>query len=383
LITQAAERAREVVGTAQKDFPTLDWIARHAAEPGSVSAVTANMRRLSEGHAAVLATVRPDILGGTLSVLIKCVAVARISAALQSAGVSTVPVIWVKGACPDAGVRPLYFLNTQSHLVPVSTTEVCAQPGKSSLSELFAKIEQVGTGQLGGAALDFFRNHYQGAIPGTAFCRLFSALLERWGCVLLRADDGEPGRSPESYLPVAVQVCDPLETGAPQPFRWERPRVVLLDPRSRKFLDKNKLSYEDLLRGRQECLRRISNQDARNEAVLRLDAAQEAVQRRTAELESLAAGEDSLREFVQSSRSKMLYQTGKLKERYVASVNIREEADRRQLDRIFDFLLPAGQEQEAVLATAFFLMRSSTELPALIYKGLDVTVLDRQIIPMD
>jgi hypothetical protein len=383
LITHALERARDLVRGMQTGLPVPGRIPAMVPDPGLPEPVMENCRLFSQGHPAVTAVVFPEVLGGALSTLVKCLMTAKISAAMRDAGVPSVPVICVQESGREMASRPLHFLDSQFRLHRISTHRVYDRADEQSVQDLISEIERIAGGHLGAPAIDLFRGLYQGATTGAAFCRLMSILLGRWGCVFVNLDSLDPGL-PAPLFPAAAQVCDPEEAGLfPDAVHMLRPQVTLLDPRSRRFLEKSGLSVDDLRQGREVCLSRISNRQARGDALQSLDGLEDAVQRGTGELSDLAGSEPGLHDFIESARSKMLYQTGKLRERFLSSVQVRDEADRRQLDRTLDFILPEGCAQEGMLATAFFLLRYSVDLPALLYERLDPYGAARQIINVD
>lgn len=169
----------------------------------------------------------------------------------------------------------------------------------------------------------------------------------------------------------------------PAPIMWQRASATLLDPRSLKFLNKHGLGLNELFADKAGILRRILNEPEIQTAMERFDILEGAIQERLTDFRALVRPDDSLRDEVESSRGKMLYQVSKLKERFLVSSQVRRDVEQRQLDRSCNTLAPAGQLQEMVLGTLHFLLRHTIALVPLLYDKMDISSLEHQTLTVD
>jgi uncharacterized protein YllA (UPF0747 family) len=140
---------------------------------------------------------------------------------------------------------------------------------------------------------------------------------------------------------------------------------------------------DQLFLDRDELLLRILNEPARQTAMERFSALEGTIQERLTGFLELVRPDDDLREAVETSRGKMLYQVGKLKERFLTSIETRRDAELRQLERACNTLAPLRQLQEAVLSTAHFLLRHTPSLVRFLYENLEFTKLEHQTLSVD
>jgi len=336
-----------------------------------------------EGMLAVLASIPPAILGGPLSVLLKCLTACKVSAELNGVGIAAVPVCRIDPELP-AG-QTICLLDQESQLRALSSGDP---------ENVFAEMARVVPERQRDAAFDFLRNHYSGPTPGAAVARLMTALAGSFGLIAIEGSVERVAGRTANFLPVAVQVLDPSEINdqevvrrsyelahRPAPVFWPRASVTILDARSRKFLDRHGLQPEDLFAGREELLERIS--PARPDALRRLEKLDETIQSRMSAFVEAMPPDEDLAELAGSARDRMLYQIRRLKERFAGSIHVRTEAGRRQLERACNALAPDGRPQEEVLATAYFLLRYSEAFTGLLYQRLDVSKPEHQLIPLD
>jgi uncharacterized protein YllA (UPF0747 family) len=198
-----------------------------------------------------------------------------------------------------------------------------------------------------------------------------------------------------SVLPVAVLVAGSSdlhgfslavpffqEIGQAPPLPWPRVSATLVDARNRKILEKYKLVLEDLFAGQQEVVRRTGLREAEHQAASRFDALIAGIESRIQKMAALAPDE-GLEAEVRSSREKILYQLGKLKDRFVSASIVRREAAIRQLERACNSLAPESQPQERKLGALHFLLRYSCAIIPRIYDKITVWSHDHQIIDVD
>ena len=407
--------------------------------------VLQNARRLSSPETvAILGTIPAAVAGGPLCVLLKCLTVCRLAAALGSSGIDAVPVCWVDPKARGwVGTESAWLLDSEAKHRELSVADAEAAVHAGAIEALITSVEQMAPGQQSAETLEFLRKNYAGSTLSSACCRLISALTHELGLVVI--DAGEPqfesvvsekidflakdaslavkirtrkeelqqagytlrehaSEAPgvlvpivQSFLlPVAIQVCDPMELclrslveplfeplRLPAPVAWPRASATLLDTRSRRFLNKHGLRLNELFADQEELLRRILNEPARQIAIERFGILEKAIQERLDDFLALARPDDNLRALVESSRGKMLYQVGKLNERFLAAIQMRREAVQRQLERTCNTLAPAGKLQEVILGSLHFLLRHTIALVRFLYENLDVSALEHQTLSVD
>ena len=436
LVTRAAELRQALSRDAEINRRVPEQLQKRQSSPSVVE----NALRLSNPYTVVvLATAPAAVAGGALSVLLKCLTACRVAAALSSRGIEAVPVCWVgSGLCSLIGTESAWLLDSEAKLREISAADAGALSG-----EAFAAImEQIAPGRQSIETLEFLRMNYGGPTLSSACCRFLSALTQELGLVAIDAAEpqfesmvaekfeslaadasitAEMGMRREELrragyalpdhesqtgvlipavqsllLPVAVQVCDPAEicfraiseplfsrAGLASPAAWPRASATLLDPRSRRFLNRHGLRLNELFLDRDELLRRILNEPAQQSAMGRFDALEKAIQDRLTGFVELVHPDDDLRVTVETSRGKMLYQIGKLKERFMTSIEARRGAEQRQLERACNTLAPSGQLQETILSTVHFLLRHTLGLVRFLYENLEFTKLEHQILSVD
>jgi bacillithiol synthase len=167
------------------------------------------------------------------------------------------------------------------------------------------------------------------------------------------------------------------------PVVWPRVSATIMDTRSRKILEKYALRFEDLFAGPEALLQQLQDWKLTPDTVERFDRLRAEVEKLLGALEAALPPEDkSLAPVVDTSRSKMLYQLGKLQDRFEAARTLRREAMARHLDRLCKSLAPERQLQENI-AGVEFLLRYSRSLLAEMYDKIDVWNQEHQIISID
>jgi hypothetical protein len=97
---------------------------------------------------------------------------------------------------------------------------------------------------------------------------------------------------------------------------------------------------------------------------------------------ALPSEDKSLGPVVETSRTKMLYQVGKLQERFETAGNLRREAMARHLHRLCKSLAPEQQLQENI-AGVEFLLRYSRNLLTELYDRIDVWNQEHQVVSIE
>jgi uncharacterized protein YllA (UPF0747 family) len=182
-------------------------------------------------------------------------------------------------------------------------------------------------------------------------------------------------------LAVAMPLFDYF--GLQPPVVWPRVSATIMDSRARKILEKYQLQFEDLFGGPEALLQQLLDWKLNPDTGERFDRLRAEVEKRLGAIVAALPPEDkSLSPVVDTSRSKMLYQLGKLRERFEAAKTLRKEAMTRHLDRLCKSLAPERELQENI-AGVEFLLRYSRGLLAELYDKIDVWDQEHQIISID
>jgi uncharacterized protein YllA (UPF0747 family) len=168
--------------------------------------------------------------------------------------------------------------------------------------------------------------------------------------------------------------------GLQPPVVWPRVSATILDARSRKLLEKYHLNLEELFAGPEALLHILLDDRLQSDPVERFQRLQTEVGKLLNGVVAALPPEDqSLGPMVETSRSKMLYQLGRLQERFEEARALRREAMVRHLDRLCSSLVPGGQLQEHIGGAEFLLRYSRNLLPEL-YDKIDVWSQEHQAI---
>lgn len=200
----------------------------------------------------------------------------------------------------------------------------------------------------------------------------------------------------EAMLPVAAHVIDhaeirdfalatPLyaESGIPSPLLWPRASATLLDARSRRNMEKHSITFEALLAGKPEMLRKLARQESAQQVIERLNALSGSIERGLEEIRSSVGPKPDVDQLFGDTQSRTLYQLGKLKERFSAAATAREDVIGRQVDRICRSLLPEGELQETAVGGLYFDLRNSSGFLPLLYDRLDIKSFEHQLISVE
>ena len=164
------------------------------------------------------------------------------------------------------------------------------------------------------------------------------------------------------------------------PIVWPHVSATIVDKRSAKVLERYGLDLRELFTERDALLKKLAERWLAPDTAQRLDALSDEVTKKLAELQAvLPQGEEGLTAEIEDSKSKMLYQLGRLKERQVASHILRVEVTARHLDRIRSRLVPDGHLQEDYLSGLHFLLEAPGILSE-IYGQIDPWKMEHQII---
>lgn len=434
-----AARARELK-LPREEVCTL--LSEQASELHSGERVRENIRLLQQsGTVVVLTSLPPSLFGGPLCLLLRCMTAAKLAAELNQSGVPSVPLAWVQAENgPKGSAYSIGFLDADSRLTRLSLDELA----EDWVEQLLRKILQLAPPGLDLEAVETLRTlHAQGMSVEAASAAFLTRLVDGWGLVLLdprkpgyqalaaevlgtlrqdaarasavlrehsrrleEAGYGAASRDLEesavntwlvqnSVLPVAAAVAGnpdirpfslamPLfrELNKAPPLFWPRISATLLDARNRKIFEKYKLALEDLLAGKQAILYKTRLEETEREGAMRLEGLIAGIEAGIQKVAALAP-EDGLQAELKSSRGKILYQMGKLKERFASASKLRREAALRHFERACNTLMPESRPQECELAVLHFLLRYSRAIIPNIYEKTAVWTHNHQVIDVD
>jgi uncharacterized protein YllA (UPF0747 family) len=438
LLSHAA-RARDSSLPREKVCALLD---EQASELGCGERVRENIRMLRKAGTVVIVTsLPPSLLGGPLCLLLRCLTAAKLAAELNQSGVPSVPLAWAQPEDgPNDSIPSISLLDVDSRLTRLSWDDSVPD----MLERLLRMIHQLAPGSVDSDVVATLRSvHAPGTGLAPASAAFLTQLADDWGLLLLdprkagfqalaadalatlrqdvgmtaillrehsrrlkEAGYGKTSRGSDensvsnwlvqnSILPVAAVVAGssdirsfsltlPLfhELRQTPPLCWPRVSATLVDARNRKILEKYKLRLGDLFAGKQEILHKTGLEGAERAGVTRFEGLVAGIEAGIRELAALAP-EDGLQVEVRSSREKILYQLGKLKERFVSAIALRREAALRHFERACNTLAPESRPQECELAALHFLLRFSRALVPRIYEKITVWTHDHQIIDVD
>jgi uncharacterized protein YllA (UPF0747 family) len=309
------------------------------------------------------------------------------------------------------------------------------------VSSLLSRVEELGRGTFDAETLEILKAAFVAETTvSSASAHLLTDLMEPWGMVVLDADDpefnaiksealermpfqvrdlqslaqkqgaalnhaGYEGKLAKSFLldflvqnwmlPVLAYVIDPWEVyscaaalpaiegaGMPQPLFWPRASATIADARSRRTLQRYKLSLHQLFSGEAEVTKAILNGVPRS-ATAKLNDLKREVETRIDDLKAIDPSGKELMKKAFSHRKRILYQLEKL-HRLCAAAHIRKEhAVSRQIHRVCSLLAPNRRLQENELAGVQIPLRYSRAGLRLLYEKLNVMINEHQLISMD
>lgn len=198
----------------------------------------------------------------------------------------------------------------------------------------------------------------------------------------------------DSLFPTVAQVTGPAETAylaqsavlydtlnIRQPLTWPRCSVTLLDPRSRRLLDKYNLSLEELWSGPVDEI--LARRVLPAELEERVGEIRNELERDFAELlRSIEALDPTLVDATQTTEAKIKHQLEQLQGRVARSFTRRRDDLRRHASHLAGTLYPQRTLQERLLNAAAFQMRHGGEMMAELHDSLSPRCPDHQAIAL-
>jgi uncharacterized protein YllA (UPF0747 family) len=380
-----------------------------------------NIEKILRPDSVVLAASLPPVFaGGPLELLLKCFTVAKLAAHMEGAGVPAVPLCWLnRDARQQAKSTSVVMLDPEGELHRMdlgASAEGSDWPIPENIRSCFAEMESsLGLDPEDPLIRELRRTFAPGIPFSTAALSFFHILVKDLGITLI--DPQAPGfrsiaqRSPEgsicrgdwaayrfieSALPVAGHVIDDIEIcefapaaaqmaepGFRPPLLWPRASATLIDSRSHKTMAKYGIGPADLLAGQSDLIERLTRSDSTQEVASRLESLEERIGQTLAEIGGDETSDSSLKELADETRIRMLFQVGKLKDRYTSAVSLRREVIGRQIGRVRKSLVPEGGLQERVLSGLYFLLKNTGDFSHSLYERLDIQSFEHQLLSLE
>jgi uncharacterized protein YllA (UPF0747 family) len=382
----------------------------------------------------VVTEIKASLFGGSLSQMLKCVTAVKLSRELEKRKIPAVPVCWI-GCAPPGDLRALSvtLLDSQGELHRLQLENGGAESSAANplpekrIAGLLETVEALGRGGFDAEILGILHSAYSpGRTLAAATAHLISALMKEWGMIVL--DPQTPRLEPlmdekrgvardrarrtagprqsstgcasefleqSMIFPVAANVMGPGELGPflevlpafdeldlPRPVAWPHPGATILDTRSCRTLEKYGLRIQELFSGESELTEKIKRAISRS-ASRKLDDLAREIRPRMEVLGNLLPAAGDILVTRNSCMEKILYQIGKMRERFEAACARKEEAAERRIRRACNLLAPEGQAQEKGLSGILFLLRHSRSMLRLLYDKLDVLRFEHQLLFVD
>jgi uncharacterized protein YllA (UPF0747 family) len=443
------ENLRTHALSAQEQNDTREWLCEslktQALEFQCPAASLANIDKLrSEGAVVVVATLRAELLGGSLASWFAILTAARLAAWLNEQEIPAVPLCWLDSSALSLEVRTVLLSRNGPVRIELDTASSLRGQIPLSMADLFKETARIL--EIDPAESELLQSFQTAYAPGTeisiAWGRAITSLLGSFGIVLFRSSAAGDYRedvapyfepvmaaplaqcensvhaagyeTPNGYhrdaqlqrcaigllqsavLPVAAHVIsedDAYDFVCSQALRqespwrpalaWPRVSATLLDARARKIMARYGLALPELYGGPEALAHRLMQGLAIGENLDRIDRLQADLRGHLAELQSLVPKDDRIKVKIEGARRRMLYQVEKAKGRISEFRGHRQEALARQLARLCGTIAPLGGRQEKELAAFQLLLRYSPSLPQTLYEKVNPFLFEHQLISME
>jgi bacillithiol synthase len=216
-----AQWAREEAGLIRYDSARRQKVAaileRQNRAWGASAETLKNVQRLRDGAACVVTGQQVGLFGGPLFSIFKAMGAIHLAEKATELGVDCVPMFWLATEDHDlAEINHTTLLASDGSLQAVATTTQGAPDapvseirlGEEVLEPLEAAVAGLGDTEI----TDLLRRCYQpGETLGSAFAKLFAALVGRWGVVMLDASDPELHTLAQPIYRAAIERAEELD----------------------------------------------------------------------------------------------------------------------------------------------------------------------------
>lgn len=184
---------------------------------GASTETLKNVERLRAGAACVVTGQQVGLFGGPLFSIFKAMGAIRLAEKATELGVDCVPMFWLATEDHDLEeINHTTLLASDGSLQAVATRTQGAPDapvseirlGQEILESLEAAVAALGDSEI----TDLLRRCYQpGETLGSAFAKLFAALVGRWGVVMLDASDPELHTLAQPIYRAAIERAEELD----------------------------------------------------------------------------------------------------------------------------------------------------------------------------
>ncbi|MBI4830639.1 MAG: bacillithiol biosynthesis cysteine-adding enzyme BshC [Candidatus Lindowbacteria bacterium] len=165
------------------------------------------------------------------------------------------------------------------------------------------------------------------------------------------------------------------------PVIYPRSRVVLVEPKIAKILQRYGLGIEDARKGRKELLKAIPSKGTESPIVQSCDRKLDSIQVILDEFRREVSNVDpTLVDPVDKLKRKIGYDMDKLRDRLAQAEGINPEVVEQQVEKLKTHLLPEGREQERALNIFPYLFSYGIQLIPRLERTLDIANFDMQPI---
>ena len=213
----AREEAKAIRYEASRRQKVAGILERQNRAWGASAETLKNLDRLRAGASCVVTGQQVGLLGGPLFAIFKALGAIRLAEKATELGVECVPVFWLATEDHDleeinhatllGGGGSLQRVITPTQGVPY------APVGDIRFGEEIRQPLEDAAAALGDSEItDLLRRCYQpGETLGSAFAKLFSALVGRWGVIMLDASDPELHALAQPIYRAAIERSEELD----------------------------------------------------------------------------------------------------------------------------------------------------------------------------
>lgn len=213
----ASEEAKAIRYDASRRQKVAGILERQNRAWGASAETLKNLDRLRAGASCVVTGQQVGLLGGPLFAIFKALGAIRLAERATELGVDCVPVFWL--ATEDHDLEEINHATLLGgggllQRVIAPTQGVPDAPvGDIRLGEEIRQPVEDAAAALGDSEItDLLRRCYQpGETLGSAFAKLFSALVGRWGVIMLDASDPELHALAQPIYRAAIERAEELD----------------------------------------------------------------------------------------------------------------------------------------------------------------------------
>ncbi|HEV2118438.1 MAG TPA: bacillithiol biosynthesis cysteine-adding enzyme BshC [Terriglobales bacterium] len=213
----ARQEAGNIRYEASRRSKVADILERQNRAWEASATTLKNVGRLRAGAACVVTGQQVGLFGGPLYAIFKAMGAIRLAEKATELGVDCVPVFWLATEDHDlAEINHTTVLGADGTLQQVTTPTQGAPEApviEIRFGEEIRQVMDAAAAALGDSEItDLLRRCYEpGETLGSAFAKLFTALVGRWGVVMLDASDPELHALAQPIYRAAIERVEELD----------------------------------------------------------------------------------------------------------------------------------------------------------------------------